>query len=184
MKPQPEPNGKGPRPIPPIHPDTIAFEKHLRGFVSGQKLPYDEAARMVNVDLGTPRGDAMKGHLRTAARRLENGEGMVFDPYYDRDADERGLVRLDGTRTVDSSDRRTAQLSRAAKRIQRRLACADPTELSPEYRQRQGVLLLSLRGAQRFTETKGQQRLLRLVSSNSTERIPELEMAWKALNGN
>jgi hypothetical protein len=177
MKPQPDP--KGPRPVPPIHPDTITFEKHLRAFKVGQKVSYEELATLVRRDYRANEA-AIKAHVRSAENRLRNLEGMVFSWFHDEKTDVRGRVRLDDEQIVDLALHRTGSLSRSAKRIVRLAACADPVALSADKQQQQAVVMLAARGAERFASSKGRERVLRLVS-NSTERIPELDQAWKAL---
>ena len=178
MKPQPE-QPRAPRPIPPIHPDTIAFERHLRSFAVGQRVSYADLAALVRKDLRTQES-AVKSHIRSAERRLQNLEGMVFGPFHDEKEGIRGRVRLDDAGIVDLATHRTGQLGRSAKRIVRLAGCANPDVLSDDKKNQQATAMLAARGAQKFSEAKGRAVISRLLT-NSKERIADLDTTWRAL---
>lgn len=169
------------RPIAPIHPDTIAFERLLGAFEMGQRVSYDALASLVRKTIDKD-GDAVKAHIQSAERRLRNAKLMVFGAYHDAETGERGRVRLDDDGIIDKALHMTGSIARRSKRVQHIAACAAPDKLTGDRRVTQQAVMLAARGAQKFTETKGRERFQRLIG-NATERIPELDAAWKALLG-
>lgn len=178
MSTQPEATA-APRPIAPIHPDTITFEAALADFKVGQRISYEALAAMVRKDM-RKQGAAVKAHVRSAENRLNNRYGFVFASYHDQDTDERGRVRLDSHGIVDKGRHNAGRIARASKRLERLMACADFDELTEDERLVQATVSVAARGAQRFMNKHGQNRLAKLIT-NSKERIPELDTAWKAL---
>lgn len=180
MSTPPDPRN-GHRPIPPIHPDTIAFERILGELPMGGHISYEDLAAHVRRDPKAELG-AIKSHIRSAERRLLNSRNMVFTWYHDEKTDERGRVRLDDRGITEKGQHQIGRLNRAAKRIERMVACADFDKLTDEQRHEAAATMVAARGAGRFSSSKGRAQVRRIVSS-SNGRIPELEQAWKALTG-
>lgn len=171
----------GAKPIAPIHPDTIAFENKLRGFKFGERISYDELAKLVRKEL-VKNEAAIKAHIRSAERRLGNSLGMEFGHYHDETTGERGRVRLDDPAIVAKAVHSAGKIGRAAKRIERIASRANHDALTEEQRMQQATVMLAARGAAKFTSDGGRKTIARIVS-NSGGRIPELQGIWTALQG-
>ena len=168
-----------PRPIAPIHPDTITFEKVLGEAKTGQRFTYDELAKLVRKDMET-QGDAVKMHIRSAENRLLNGAGMVFGPFHDEQSGDRGRERLDSKGILAKVKRRLNTSYRGVRKTQRIGAAVDMDELNGNERDELAAAMIVSRGAEKFTSGRGRDSMRRLVA-NSTERIPALQEAWKQL---
>lgn len=167
--------------IPPIHPDTIAFEALLGRLEKGQRISYEDLAAAVRRDLKKERG-SIASHIRSAERRLLNGQRMVFAAYHDVEKNERGRVRLDDVSIQQHGELRTTRIYKASRQTQRILACADVESMPADRRLRLSTSLIACRGAERFTGTTGREKIARIVANtNGSSQIPILESAWKAL---
>jgi hypothetical protein len=162
----------------PLHPETIAFEAKLREFIKGQSVTHRELAATIHKEwdrMDVKARGLMSAHLRSATRMLCNQRGYVFGPLRDAEGGT-GIVRLDDVGNITKGTRDRTKIHRAAKRLSRNSALADPDVLTDDLRREQGVQMIGARIVEKMTSKKGREVVLRLTS-NSAMRLPDLDPA-------
>jgi len=159
--------------IPPLHPDTIAVERHLSEFAEGQSIAISELAMIARAEPGTK----FDAHVRSACRRLQNGQQMKF---HRRDGT---LTRLDPEGIKNFVGDQIRRAGRISRRIIRTASITDVGRLTESSRNDLVVSMLQARGMQRFTDSRSGAKLLTIVA-NAKEKIIELQDTWKLLTNN